>query len=185
MDRKVRAYTLLELVTIMLIGILISYLAVNEIINHIQEARLREAHNQLLSDLNYIKNQALVTGLPWGLRACAGGREYKIFIDHDSNCKDTSVSCSDYETTKICLNILNKVCYSDQDCLSQQGACVPRSLYNKLPPGITFTNSSYVVFNKLGYAFNYLCGNGEGSFILQNTNRKFITINISRTGRIR
>ncbi len=179
-------YTTLELLIVIAILAILSFIAIQEILSYIQDARLKEGVNQFLSDLNQVKNKAIITGRPWGIRACGGQGKYKIFIDHDGDCKDEAPSCESTDTQKVCLNAFNKTCQSDADCpFSQQGSCISRSQYFQLPPGITFNASFYVVFDRLGYPYNYSCGNGEGNATLINAKGKYLKIILSRLGRIR
>ncbi len=182
-----KGYSTIELLFVIIIIGILSFISVREIISYIQDARLKKAVNQFISDLNYIKNQAIITGRPWGIRGCAGTGKYKIFIDHDGDCKDEDPSCNPTDTLKICLNSFNQTCNTDADCsFSQPGNCINRSMYFELPPGIIFngTSSFYVVFDRLGYPFNYICGFGAGNATLINQSGKFVIINVSRLGRI-
>lgn len=183
-----RGYSTIELLFVIAIMVILSFIAIREVISYIQDARLKKAYNQLVSDLNYVKNQAIITGRPWGMRGCAGTNRYKIFIDHDGNCKDEASHCNSTDTlTKICLNSFNQTCITDRDCpFNQVGSCVNRSYYFELPSGITFngTSSFYVVFDRLGHPFNYSCGFGAGNATLINQTGKFMRIDVSRLGRI-
>ncbi|MGC8966516.1 MAG: pilus assembly FimT family protein [Caldimicrobium sp.] len=196
MAGKIRSpgYTLFEtLIVILIIGIF-SAIFLREVLNYIAYARLREAANQFIADLQYAKNMAQVTGLSWGIRGCGNSSYYKIFIDHDGDCKDTDLSCnpSNPDETKVCVNKFNTSCSSDSDCavdLSSPviGSCRPRTIYKTLSKGIIFSGSFdfYVVFDRKGYPFNYSCGFGAVNATLVNQNNSSLRVIIDKLGRIR
>jgi len=107
---------MVELVVLLAIVVILSGLVISEILSYIEKARLRQALNQFLSDLNYVKNQAQITGVAWGIRACTGTGRYKIFIDHDGNCTDSQPDCNNINGTNICINNPSQSCNNDVDC---------------------------------------------------------------------
>jgi type II secretory pathway pseudopilin PulG len=197
-DRKIRqkskplGFTMVELVILLAIVAILSGLAISEIMSYIEKARLRKALNQVLSDLNYVKNQAQITGVAWGIRACTGSGKYKIFIDHDGNCRDSRTDCDNINGTKICVNDPSQNCNSDSDCPGNfTGTCRTLEQLKILEGGFLFvkgntTNHFYVVFDRKGLPFDYSCGIGADNVTIQSSSRREAsTIFVDRFGRIR
>lgn len=192
MARKIKllGYTIFEiLIVITIIGIL-SAIVLREVLSYIAEARLREAVNQFVSDLEYTKNMAQITDVPWGVRACLNTGIYKIFIDHDGNCRDAEDNCISVsnDSVSVCINAFNTYCSSSDDCPSAaSGSCRKRTILKELPLGISFTGNSefYIVFDRKGYPFNTSCGLGTSSITISNQFDKKFVIKISSVGRIR
>jgi len=197
-DRKIRqeskslGFTMIELVILLAIVAILSGLAISEIMSYIEKARLRQALSQFLSDLNYVKNQAQITGVAWGIRACTGSGKYKIFIDHDGNCRDSSTNCDSINSTKVCLNNPSQICNSDSDCLGNlTGTCRTLEQLKILEGGFLFvkgntTNHFYVVFDRKGLPFDYSCGIGADNVTIQSpSGKEASTIFVDRFGRIR
>jgi type II secretory pathway pseudopilin PulG len=185
-------FTMVELVVLLAIVAILSGLAISEILSYIEKARLRQALNQFLSDLNYVKNQAQITGVAWGIRACTGSGKYKIFIDHDGNCTDSQPDCDNINGTNICVNDPSQNCNSDSDCPGNfTGICRPLEQLKVLEGGFLFvkgntTSHFYVVFDRKGLPFDYSCGNGENNVTIQSpSGKEASTIFVDRFGRIR
>ncbi len=142
-----RGYTLLELLVVIALGAILIGIVINEIRGYISYSRLKEAENQILSDLNFIKNQALITGLPWGIRACGGTNRYKIFVDFDGDCKDEAATCNSSDNLNVCINLYTQTCNSDFDCRGIPMACQPRSRYFILDQRVFFNATFYAVFD--------------------------------------
>ncbi len=179
---------MVELVILLAIIAILSGLAISEILSYIEKARLRQALNQFLSDLNFVKNQAQITGIAWGIRACNGSSKYKIFIDHDGNCKDSQPDCDNINGTKICVNNPSQNCNSDSACPGNfTGICRPLEQLKILEGGfLNTTNQLYVVFDRKGLPFNYYCGIGADSVTIQSpSGKEAFTIIVDRFGRIR
>jgi Tfp pilus assembly protein FimT len=197
-DRKIRqksrslGFTMIELVILLAIVAILSGFVISEILSYIEKARLRQALNQFLSDLNYVKNQAQITGVAWGIRACSGSSKYKIFIDHDGNCKDSSTNCDSINSTKVCLNNPSQNCNRDSDCPGNfTGICRPLEQLKVLESGFLFvkgntTSHFYVVFDRKGLPFDYSCGIGEDNVTIQSpSGKEASTIFVDRFGRVR
>ncbi len=193
MDRKIKSrqlgINLVEIVILLAIIFILLYVLKDEYLNYLAKARLREALNQLLSDLNYIKTQAQITGAPWGIRACANTSRYKIFIDHDGNCRDSNIYCNASNSIKVCLVNPSQGCTSDADCPGNfPGACRMLEEVKELPKGIIFAHSTYLLFDKKGFPFDYSCGLGMGNFTFATNGtirRTTITIYVDKLGRVR
>ena len=198
MDRKIRqklkplGFTMVELVVLLAIVVILSGLVISEILSYIEKARLRQALNQFLSDLNYVKNQAQITGVAWGIRACTGTGKYKIFIDHDVNCKDTRPDCDNVNSTNICINNPSQSCNNDVDCSPYfNGTCRPLEQLKVLGGGFLFTKGDtpshfYVVFDRKGLPFKDNCNLGMDSVTIQSpSGKERAIIIVNRFGRIR
>ncbi|MEZ0343772.1 MAG: hypothetical protein ABWJ99_03060 [Caldimicrobium sp.] len=186
MDRKVAAYTSLELLMVLGMIAILGFLFVREVRNYISNERLRQALNQFLSDLEYVKNRAEISAIPWGIRGCRGTNRYKIFMDEDGNCRDKDTNCDNANGTTFCVNIFNKTCGSINDCNNVPNSCLPLEVIKTLPEGVVFNNTFYVVFDRKGWAFNYSCGNGENNAtLLSSVTGKTYKIVLNRLGRIR
>lgn len=186
MDRKVRGFTLIELLFIIAMFLVIGSIAVKEIIAYIQEVRLREAVNQFVNELKYVKNQGIISLKPYGIRACRDSNKYKVFIDLDSDCKDRTPYCVPSED-KVCANNPTVFCTNDEGiCGLRDGPCIPVERVGELPEGIKFVGNSsfYVVVNRMGYFFDYSCGFGAGSISIENALGKRVKITASRYGRV-
>jgi Tfp pilus assembly protein FimT len=197
-DRKIRqklkplGFTMVELVVLLAIVVILSGLVISEILSYIEKARLRQALNQFLSDLNYVKNQAQITGVAWGIRACTGTGKYKIFIDHDVNCKDTRPDCDNVNSTNICINNPSQSCNNDVDCSPYfNGTCRPLEQLKVLGGGFLFTKGNttshfYVVFDRKGLPFRDNCSLGMDSVTIQSpSGKERAIIIVNRFGRIR
>jgi type II secretory pathway pseudopilin PulG len=197
-DRKIRqkskslGFTVIELVILLAIVAILSGVAISEILSYIEKARLRQALNQFLSDLNFVKNQAQITGVAWGIRACTGSGKYKIFIDHDGDCEDSRPDCVNINGTNICVNDPSQNCNSDSDCPGNfTGICRPLEQLKVLEGGFLFvkgntTNHFYLVFEKKGLPFDYICGIGADNVTIQSpSGKEASTIFVDRFGRIR
>jgi len=197
-DRKIRqkskflGFTVIELVIILTIVAILSGLAISEILSYIEKARLRQAINQVLSDLNFVKNQAQITGVAWGIRACTGSGKYKIFIDHDGNCQDSRPDCDDINGTNICVNDPSQNCNGDSDCPGNfTGICRTLEQLKVLEGGFLFLkgntpNHFYVVFDRKGLPFDYRCGIGADNVTIQSpSGKEKAIIYVDKFGRIR
>jgi len=197
-DRKIRqklkplGFTMVELVVLLAIVAILSGLVISEILSYIEKARLRQALNQFLSDLNYVKNQAQITGVAWGIRACTGTGKYKIFIDHDGNCTDTQPDCDNVNSTNICINNPSQSCSNDVDCSPYfNGTCRPLEQLKVLGGGFLFTKGDttshfYVVFDRKGLPFRENCKLGMDSVTIQSpSGKERAIIIVNRFGRIR
>jgi type II secretory pathway pseudopilin PulG len=197
-DRKISqnsnslGFTMIELVILLAIVAILSGLVISEILSYIEKARLRQALNQFLSDLNFVKNQAQITGVAWGIRACTGSSKYKIFLDYDGNCRDSRPDCDNINSTKICINNPSQSCNNDMDCSPYfNGTCRPLEQLKVLEGGFLFvkgntTNHFYVVFDRKGLPFDYSCGIGADNVTIQSpSGKEASTIFVDRFGRIR
>lgn len=187
MDRKVKAYTTIEVIIILAIIGVLAGLFIKEFINYIANERLKEGLNQLLADIEYVKNKASISALPWGIRGCKDTNKYKIFMDRDGNCRDESPTCDTIITTTYCANKFNSSCTTDANCDNIPNTCVPLESVRTLPTGVIFSERTfYVVFDRKGWAFNYSCGNGENNATLKSevTGKRY-NIVVDRLGRIR
>jgi type II secretory pathway pseudopilin PulG len=197
-DRKIRpkskslGFTMIDLVILLAIVAILSGLVIREVLSYIEKARLRQALNQFLSDLNHVKNQAQITGVAWGIRACTGSGKYKIFIDHDGNCRDSRPDCDNINNTKICINNPYQSCNNDVDCLPYfNGTCRTLEQLKVLEGGFLFVkgntiNHFYVVFDRKGLPFDYSCGIGSDNVTIQSSSRREASIVfVDRFGRIR
>ena len=193
MDRKIRqkskslGFTMVELVILLAIVAILSGLVINEILSYIEKARLRQALNQFLSDLNYVKNQAQITGVAWGIRACSGSGKYKIFIDDNGDCKDSTGSCNISNDTKICINHPDRfICNNDNDCPGGfVGTCRPLEYVREVNPPVKFVENFTIVFDRKGFAFGGNCTFGADGTVLQSSSGYTFKISINRFGRIR
>jgi len=183
---------MVELVILLAIVAILSGFAISEILSYIEKARLRQALNQFLSDLNYVKNQAQITGVAWGIRACTGSGKYKIFIDHDGNCTDSQPDCDNINGTNICVNDPSQNCNSDSDCPGNfTGICRPLEQLKVLESGFLFVKGNtkshfYVVFDRKGLPFDFICGVGADNVTIQSpSGKEASTIFVDRFGRIR
>jgi len=187
---------MVELVILLAIVAILSGLVISEILSYIEKARLRQALNQFLSDLNYVKNQAQITGVAWGIRACNGSGRYKVFIidiGQNRTCQDSSPDCDNINATKICLNNPSQNCNSDSDCPGNfTGICRPLEQLKVLEGGFLFlkenttSRSFYVVFDRKGLPFDYSCGVGADNVTIQSpSGKEASTIFVDRFGRIR
>ena len=195
MDRKVGlkslclGFTMLELLIILALVAILSGIVISEILSYIDKARLRSALNQFLSDLNYAKNQAQITGVAWGIRACTGTNQYKVFVDADGDCKDSNYTCEPI-SRRICLNSPAQNCTNDTDCpFALVGSCVKLEMKRELEGSIIFkkgntTRHFYVVFDRKGLPFDYSCGVGADNVTIQSSSYKF-NVFVDRFGRIR
>jgi type II secretory pathway pseudopilin PulG len=198
-DRKIRqkskplGFTMVELVILLAIVAILSGFAISEIMSYIEKARLRQALNQVLSDLNYVKNQPQITGVAWGIRACNGTGKYKIFLDYDGNCRDSRPDCDNINGTKICVNDPSQNCNSDSDCPGNfTGICRTLEQLKVLEGGFLFvkenttSRSFYVVFDRKGLPFDYSCGIGADNVTIQSpSGKEASTIFVDRFGRVR
>jgi len=185
---------MIELVILLAIVAILSGLAISEILSYIEKARLRQALNQFLSDLNYVKNQAQITGVAWGIRACTGSGRYKVFIDQDGNCEDSQPDCDNINSTKICINNPSQSCNNDMDCSPYfNGTCRPLEQLKVLEGGFLFVKGNtpdpfYVVFDRKGLPFNNNnnCSLGMDSVTIQSpSGKERAIIIVDRFGRIR
>ena len=183
---------MVELIILLAIVAILSGVVISEVLSYIEKARLRQAINQVLSDLNYVKNQAQITGVAWGIRACTGSGKYKIFIDHEGNCKDSRPDCDNINGTKICVSDPSQNCNSDSDCPGNfTGICRTLEQLKVLEGGFLFVkgntiNHFYVIFDRKGLPFDYSCGIGSDNVTIQSSSRREAsTVFVDRFGRIR
>lgn len=190
MDRKVRGMTIVELVVVMVIVSILASGAIYWLVVQINRERLRAGTNQLMADINDVKLKSISSGAIWGIRVCSGSPTYKVFIDHDGNCRDVNTTCSP-DTTKRCLNNPLATCSSDANCINNTGPCVVMERSIALPNGVVPQNNFYAVFDRRGYALDYSCGLGHGNITLRGQLLNFSNlydyryICVSRFGRVK
>lgn len=88
MDRKINIYGfgIFEiLVVIVILGILMSF-AYRQIIIMVQEQRLRQATNMVISDLEKVKLNSISKDTLWGIIADNNANNYILFKDTNGNC---------------------------------------------------------------------------------------------------
>ncbi len=198
MDRKVdkvwtlSGVTLVEILVLLAIVLILAGVVIAEIQSFLEKARLRQALNQFLSDLNFVKNQAQITGVAWGIRACTDSGKYKIFIDHDGNCRDSYPNCDTPSSLKVCVNNLTQNCNGDADCYPYfQGNCRPIEQVKVLDAGFTFVKNNspshfYVVFDRKGFPFDYICGLSPNNVTIKSpSGKENLTVIVDRFGRVR
>lgn len=210
MDRKVKGYTLMEVLVVIAIVSILAGFFLYPMLVQIARERLRAGMTQFASDLNQVKFRSISTGSIWGIRACNGSRQYKVFIDHDADCRDVNPDCTAIDTTSVCatsptatcssdaeclascdsatnrcVNAPNVTCNTANDCPNNTGPCIQRERLVNLPAGVTPQNDFYAVFDRRGYAFNYSCGFGAGTLRLRNFFGEERRVVLDRLGRIR
>lgn len=186
MDRKIKGYSALEILMVLAIIGIIGVIFVQEFRNYVANERLKEGLNQLLSELERVKNRAVISAVPWGIRGCIGTNKYKVFMDYDGDCRDSNSTCDVTISRKYCANMFNKPCNSDSDCDNIPNTCFDSEVSRELPEGVIFSHSLYVVFDRKGWPFYYYCGFGATNATLKSSvTGKTYKIIIDRLGRIR
>jgi len=88
MDRKInnKGMTLIELLVVIIILVILMSFAYKQIINMVQEQRLRQATNMVISDLEKVKLNSISKEKLWGIRADNNANSYTLFKDENGNC---------------------------------------------------------------------------------------------------
>ncbi len=210
MDRKVSGYTIMELLVIIAILSILAGFFLYPMLVQVARERLRAGMTQFASDLNQVKLRSISTGSMWGIRVCGGNGQYKVFIDHDMNCRDVNPNCTSIDTTRVCsaapnatcsdgadclascdnnsgrcVNAPNVICNTANDCPPSTGPCLQRERLISFPTGVAPGNDFYVVFDRRGYVLNYSCGFGAGTLTLRNFLGEERRVILDRLGRVR
>ncbi|WP_448587816.1 pilus assembly FimT family protein [Thermocrinis sp.] len=156
MDRKVKGYTIFELLVVVVIISILGGAALMGLRNLVLRERLYSAMTQVANDIKEVQFSSISSNTAWGVRFCAGSREYKIFTTQNG-CQDVTGNCTqDNSTFRIV----------------------------SLPPGVAPEQDLFVVFDRRGYPLNFSCGLGMGNLTLRNDYGTRIVI-VDRFGRVR
>ena len=156
MDRKVRGFSVFELLVVIVIIAILGSVAFMGLRNMVLRERLYSATTQVVNDLKEVQFRSMSSNATWGIRFCAGNSRYKIFTV-SRECQDASPTC-------------------DPDQTTQRIA--------ELPAGVVVSRDYYVVFDRRGYPLNYSCGLGMGNVTVQNDYGSRV-ITVDKFGRIR
>lgn len=165
MDRKVKGYTIMEILVIIAILSILAGFAFVSFRNIVLNQRLKASTDNLVSVLNTARMYSMTGGdvrgigpRPWGVYVTEDGRRFILFEDTNSNCR------------------------CDNNC--NNGEEVVKTF--QMESGVKVRNPLVIVFDKKGYPRNAICGFGATNIIIESeTLNKARTICISRYGRIR
>lgn len=161
MDRKVKGYTIMEILVVIAILSILAGFAFVGLRNMVLNQRLKASADNLISVLNTARMYSMTGrnvrndvqgGRPWGV-AFIDNRTYVLFEDANFNCRfDSGENVKQFQAeVGVVIN---------QNC------------------------GGTVIFDKKGYPRNNNCGLGMCSITLENAIGSKRTINISRYGRI-
>ncbi len=85
MDRKVRGFTVVELLVVMVIIAILMSFAYRWALVSLANQRLKNAQDQLVSDMESTKLKSLTTNTTWGLSVSSNS--YVVFSDRNYNCQ--------------------------------------------------------------------------------------------------
>ncbi|WP_448584506.1 pilus assembly FimT family protein [Thermocrinis sp.] len=157
MDRKVRGFSVFELLVVIVIVAILGSVAFMGLRNIVLRERLFSAATQVANDLKEVQFRSISSNATWGIRFCANQNQYKIFAIQGGGCRDASPACVRDITTQRLV---------------------------ELPAGVRVQNDFYLVFDRRGYPLNYSCGLGMGNVTLENDYGSRIVI-VDRFGRVR
>jgi len=158
-DRKIKAYSLIELLFVIAILFILASFAYREMLVYIARERLKGATEEILGELNWIKTKSTVSSISYGL--CIDTSENKVIIFQDENKNNK------YDTT------IDPVVRTLQVLQRYPGISVNASSSLLCPRA--------AVFNR----FSYLANGIPGKVILSNNFGETKEITISQLGRIR
>lgn len=163
MDRKVKGYTVMEILVVMAIVAILGSFAFLWLRNLILNQRLKATTDNLVSLLNTARIYSITgrNGELWGVYI--ENERYTLFRDRNRNCRfDNGEEVKTYQTER---GVIFRVNNSTDD---------------------NDNNSLVLVFDKKGYPRNAMCGLGAGHVVVRSQALgKAKTICISRYGRIR
>ncbi|WP_333785372.1 prepilin-type N-terminal cleavage/methylation domain-containing protein [Thermocrinis sp.] len=156
MDRKVKGYTIFELLVVVVIISILAGAFLMGLRNMVLRERLYSAMTQVANDIKEVQFRSISSNATWGIRLCRGSEQYKIFTVQ-SGCQDATPNCTNDSSTQRLVS---------------------------LPSGVVPDNDFCVVFDRRGYPLNCGCGLGMGSVTLKNAYGSRIVI-LNRLGRVR
>jgi type IV fimbrial biogenesis protein FimT len=86
MDRKVKGYSLIEILVIIAILAILAWIAVGPLRTQIMKARLHEAVNKFVADLNEMKRRSITQEDSFGIEIQNNNTSYVTFRDVDRDC---------------------------------------------------------------------------------------------------
>lgn len=87
---KVRGFSLIEVLVVIVILSILMWIAFGPLRNQILRSKLHEAVNTFVADLNEMKRKSLTENVSYGIEI-TGSNYYQTFVDNDGDCtKDTS-----------------------------------------------------------------------------------------------
>jgi len=153
MDRKIKGYTILEILVVISLMIILSYIGVKEFLVYVAKIRLNSAVDQLLGDLNWIKTKSMISEKPWGF-CIENENSYVLFKDNDSD-----GNCDENEIERR-INLSNQY----------PGVKIHASTY-------MCENNHFLIYNRSGRVYSLW-----GNIILINQYNEIKTITISEFG---
>lgn len=88
MDRKVKGFSLGEILIVMLIISVLAYIGYREITKSVADQRLKNSAQTLVTNLERIKGNSVTGGVPWGISINSQNTSsYILFEDTNKNCK--------------------------------------------------------------------------------------------------
>ena len=155
MDRKIKGFSLIELLIIISIISTLMAFSVNWYIKYEQDRRLTETANSLVADLQWAKEHSISGDNLYGVYIDINNKNYVVF-------KNLDLGCS--------FNAQNE---------SLRTRDLPNGLSFDNTQSVTF------LFDRRGYPLSSSCGFGASTIILKNRNNLKKNIIVSRYGRIR
>lgn len=108
MDRKVAGFAIFELLIVMAILSILTYVGISQYVKYKAERELMKQANMLLNEISWVKSQSIAKQ-PHGIRI--DGESYTIFIDNNGNCQfndGEDISTKDF-IDNITANTLTRV----------------------------------------------------------------------------
>lgn len=163
MDRKISGFSIIELLIIIAIISILASFPIKWYINYELDRKLTDASNSLVAELQWAKEHSI-----------GGG----VYLTAENEKRDViyGVHINSTDSTYTVFRNL------DTGCSFTQGEEVRTK---KLPNGISFLNSTTVLFERRGYVLSSTCGFGAQTITLKNSNNAEKKVVISRYGRIR
>ncbi len=90
MAGKVKGFSLIELLVIIVILSILAWIAVGPLRSQIMKARLNEAVNKFVADLNEMKRRSITQNASFGIELLATNTTYVTFEDKNKNCTNDS-----------------------------------------------------------------------------------------------
>ena len=85
MAGKVKGFSLIEVLVVIVILAILMWIAVGPIRNQILRSKLHEAVNTFVADLNEMKRKSLTENASYGIDI-VGSNSYHTFVDNDGDC---------------------------------------------------------------------------------------------------
>ena len=167
---RFRGFTLVELMTVLAIVGILAATAVPSFVAAVRNARLTSAANQLVTSLNYARNEAVKRGQYVVARKTSTEWEsgWEVFVDTDKS----NAFNDDNDST---------LCEATEDCRLR--------LYEGLPANFTLRAnnfSTYISYRPTGESNTFgsfaICDNSDGSGIPKSRTARLVTV--INTGRI-